>query len=135
MSRPLLVVAGLIQRRGEILICQRQKGDSHAFKWEFPGGKVETGETPRDALQRELVEELGIRAAVVEEIARYEYRYPRRPPILLIFFRVGEYQGEPASLEFQQIRWVKPDQLKEFDFLDGDRDFVRRLARGEYRER
>jgi 8-oxo-dGTP diphosphatase len=123
----------VIQRDGEILICQRQAGDSHALKWEFPGGKVEAGETPREALQRELTEELGICAVVADEIARYEFRYARRPPILLIFFHVGAFEGEPASLEFQQIRWVRPDRLRDFDFLDGDRDLVRRLARGEYR--
>ncbi len=132
MRRPLLVVAGLIERDGKILVCQRQAGDSHEFEWEFPGGKVETGETPKQALQRELSEELGIRAEIVEEIARYEYRYPKRPPILLIFLRVGPFEGEPASLAFEQIRWEPRSRLNAYNFLDGDRDFVRRLMRGEY---
>ncbi len=135
MRRQLLVVAGLIERDGKILVCQRQAGDSHQFKWEFPGGKVETGETPKQALERELEEELGIRAEVAEEIARYEFRYPKRPPILLIFYRVGKFEGEPASLAFEQIRWEPREQLTLYDFLDGDRDFVRRLSRGEYRRR
>ncbi len=130
-----MVVAGLIERDGKILVCQRQAGDSHQFKWEFPGGKVETGETPKQALERELEEELGIRAEVAEEIARYEFRYPKRPPILLIFYHVGAFEGEPASLAFEQIRWEPREQLTTYDFLDGDRDFVRRLARGEYRRR
>lgn len=132
MGRPLLVVAGVIERNGEILVCQRQAGDSHQFKWEFPGGKVETGETPRQALERELQEELGVQADVGEEIARYEYRYPKRLPILLIFFRVVNFEGDPAALAFEQIRWERRDRLIQYDFLDGDRDFVRRLSRGEY---
>lgn len=133
MGRPLIVVAGVIEKDGQILVCQRQAGDSHEYKWEFPGGKVETGETPRQALERELSEELGVAAAVGQEIARYEYRYPKRLPIVLIFFRVLSFQGEPAPLAFEQIRWETRDRLTQYDFLDGDRDFVRRLSRGEYR--
>jgi 8-oxo-dGTP diphosphatase len=124
-----LVVAGIIERDGEILIGQRRAGGRHALKWEFPGGKVEPGETPRQALERELREELAIEAAIGDEIVRYEYCYPGRPPILLIFFRVVEYSGAPLNLEFEQIAWARRDSLPEYDFLEGDVDFVRSLAR------
>jgi len=125
-----MVVAGVIVRDGSVLICQRQRGDSHPLKWEFPGGKVERGESPRMALARELVEELSLRAKVGPEIARYEHTYAGCPPFLLIFYRVEEFDGEPANLTFEQIRWERPQRLPEYDFLEGDKDFVRRLAAG-----
>lgn len=129
-GRPrVMVVAGLIQRDGRLLIGQRRSDDRHPYKWEFPGGKVEPGETPRIALQRELVEELKIQAEIGDELIRYEYQYARRPPILLIFHRVQAFQGEPQSAAFEQIRWELPEKLLDYDFLDGDHDIVRRLAR------
>jgi 8-oxo-dGTP diphosphatase len=127
----MIVAAGVIESEGQILVCRRKAGARHALKWEFPGGKVEHGETPSQALARELDEELGIRAAVGREMVRYEHRYPRRPPILLIFFHVAHFEGEPVNRQFEEIRWTPRDRLHEFDFLEGDRDFVRRLARGE----
>src|SRR6266481_10134598 len=91
------VVAAVIERDGLILIGQRLPGKQHPLKWEFPGGKVEPGEDPRDALARELAEELDIRPEIGPEIARYEYQYPGRPPILLIFFKVDQFYGEPRN--------------------------------------
>lgn len=127
-----MVVAAVVERDGRILVCQRKAGARHELKWEFPGGKVEAGETPRQALQRELEEELGIQADIGAEIVRYEYCYPARTPILLVFFRVTEYSGEPKNLDFTAIRWEARERLPHYDFLDGDVDFVRRLARGEF---
>ena len=80
------VVAAVIERDGRILIGRRTARQSHALQWEFPGGKVEPGETPEQALARELEEELAIGGAGGPEIARYEYTYPGKEPILLIFF-------------------------------------------------
>lgn len=134
MDRSVLkVAAGVIERDGKILVGQRKRDDSHALKWEFPGGKVERGETPSIALARELREELGIEAAIGGEIIRYQHRYPRRSSIVLIFYRVLEFTGEPQSLAFEQIAWTAPQSLPELNFLDGDLDFVRRLAAGEFR--
>jgi 8-oxo-dGTP diphosphatase len=121
----LQVVAAIIQREGRILICRRTPEQSHPLKWEFPGGKVEDGESPAGALTRELEEELGIRGAQGGEIARYEYAYPGKRPILLIFFRVEQFEGEPSNLIFNEIRWAPPQALSEFDFLEGDLDFIR----------
>jgi 8-oxo-dGTP diphosphatase len=129
----LVVVAAVIEKNGQILIGQRRRGDSHEFKWEFPGGKVEDGEIPRDALQRELEEELSIQAHVGPELTRFEYRYPRKNPILLIFHRITDFKGEPLSTCFEQIKWEAPQRLLEYDFLDGDVDFIRRLSNGEFR--
>lgn len=131
MKPILMVVAAVIERHGQILIGQRRAQDRHALKWEFPGGKVEPHECPRDALRRELREELGVDARIGPEIIRYEFQYPRRAPILLIFHWVEDYGGEVRNDAFEQIRWESRDRLPHYDFLDGDRDFVRRLARNE----
>ena len=127
----LMVVAAVIESEGRILIGQRRAQDRHALKWEFPGGKVEPFESPRDALRRELQEELGVDAEIGPEIIRYEFQYPRRTPILLIFHGVERYDGELRNDAFEQIRWESRERLPLYDFLDGDRDFVRRLARRE----
>jgi 8-oxo-dGTP diphosphatase len=119
------VVAAVIERDGRVLIAQRNNSGQHPLKWEFPGGKVESGESPEAAAIRELEEELGIQARIDREIGRYEYQYPGRSPILLIFFRVVEYEGEPRTLDFAQIRWESPERLRDYDFLEGDTDFIR----------
>jgi 8-oxo-dGTP diphosphatase len=129
MSEPTVVVAGVIEASGRILICQRPPGKWHALKWEFPGGKAEPGEDPPQALARELDEELGIRATIGDEIARLPYQYPDRPPMLLIFFRVREFEGEAVSREFARIVWELPERLPQYDFLEADIEFVRGLTR------
>jgi 8-oxo-dGTP diphosphatase len=130
---PLLVSAGVIHKNGEILVGQRRRGDRHALKWEFPGGKVEFGESPQQALVRELAEELQIEAKVGPEMARYEHDYPSGSRVHLLFFAVVEFNGDPKARVFEQIRWVPLPELTAVDFLEGDLDFVRRLARGDFR--
>lgn len=129
---PLLVSAGIICRDGRVLVGQRRRGDRHAFKWEFPGGKVEQGETPQDALVRELSEELQIEATVGSELARYEHDYPSGSRVHLLFFAVRNFAGEPKARVFEQICWTDLHSLPSLDFLDGDLDFVKRLARGDF---
>jgi 8-oxo-dGTP diphosphatase len=136
MNRIVIKVsAAVIERDGKILVGQRRRNDSHALRWEFPGGKVERGETPSQALVRELREELGIEAVVGHEIVRYEHRYPKRSSILLIFYRVSDFTGDPQNFAFEQISWHPLKELPQLNFVDGDIDFVRRLAAGEFAER
>ena len=123
------VVAAVIERKdGRILIAQRKAGDRHQLKWEFPGGKVEPGETAEQAVVRELDEELAIQARVDREMMRYEHQYEGRLPILLIFYRITEFTGEPRNLQFAEIRWEPQERLREYDFLEGDREFLIWLA-------
>ena len=124
------VVAAVIERNGCVLVCQRKRGQRHALKWEFPGGKVEPGETLPEALARELREELSLDARIGDQIGAHEVRYPNGPPIRLHFFRVTEFSGEPVNLEFEQILWARRDRLPDYDFLDGDVAFVKQLAHG-----
>jgi 8-oxo-dGTP diphosphatase len=126
---PTIVAAAIMQRGGRILICRRSALQAHALKWEFPGGKVEAGETPPQALRRELQEELAVDALVGDELERYEFRYPGKSAILLIFYAVADFSGEPRNCVFDEIRWVAPGELPQFDFLEGDVEFVKRLAK------
>lgn len=128
-EKVIAVVAALIERDGQVLICQRKKGHRHELKWEFPGGKVEPGESPPQALERELEEELGIRARIGPEMERYQFCYQQKAPIELIFYRVAEFSGEARNRIFEDIRWEAFGNLLRYDFLDGDVDFVRRLVR------
>jgi 8-oxo-dGTP diphosphatase len=129
---PLLVSAGIIYRDGRVLVGQRRKEDRHPYKWEFPGGKVEHGESPQQALVRELSEELQIQAIVGSELARYEHEYPSGSRVHLLFFAVPQFAGEPKARVFEQICWTDLHSLPSLDFLDGDLDFVKRLARGDF---
>ena len=123
------VVAAIIERDGRILVGQRTLEQSHPLKWEFPGGKVEPGETPAEALARELEEELAIRSAVGEEIRRYEYTYPGKKPVELIFFQVRQFEGEPRNLIFHEMRWQPAGELEALDFLEGDLPFLKLYCR------
>jgi 8-oxo-dGTP diphosphatase len=126
------VVAAVMERDGCVLVGQRQADQSHPLKWEFPGGKVEPGETPEQALARELEEELAIGGATGDIIERYQFAYPGKAPIELIFFRVRAYSGEPRNLIFHDLRWQEKSRLTELDFVEGDRDFLRGIYTGAY---
>jgi 8-oxo-dGTP diphosphatase len=128
----LQVVAGIIEREGRILICRRKAAQSHPLKWEFPGGKVEQNEGLPEALARELEEELGLRHVQSQEITRYDYTYPGKFPIRLIFMRVTDYQGEPRNRIFEEMHWETRASLAAFDFVEGDIEFLRGLASGLY---
>jgi len=123
-----VVVAGIVEREDRVLICRRKPNQQHPLKWEFPGGKVEPGESPEQALARELSEELDIRDTESTEVSRYEYTYPRKKPILIVFLRVTRFTGEPQNLIFEEIRWEPRPNLPAFDFLEGDRDFLASYA-------
>jgi 8-oxo-dGTP diphosphatase len=123
------VAAAVIERADRILIGQRKRGSKHSLKWEFPGGKLEPGETPRAALQRELLEELAIHAVIGEELDHYDVQYSGGTLTRLFFFRVTEFSGEPQNLDFEQIVWERRGLLSTYDFLEGDIAFVRKLER------
>ena len=122
------VAVALIQRAGQILICRRRADQSHAGTWDFPGGKVEAGESPREALGRELREELHIAVAKAEERLRYDFAYAGKPAIRLVFFAVTEFSGRIDGSQFDEVRWEYPEALSRYDFLEGDERIVRELA-------
>jgi 8-oxo-dGTP diphosphatase len=124
------VVAALIVKEGKLLVCQRTRHQTMPLKWEFPGGKIEEKEQPRDALRRELEEELGIHANVGDEVARIRHEYPNRSMVELRFFVVREYQGSLENRIFKDIQWAQPKDLPKYDFLEADLTLVRDLAAG-----
>lgn len=124
------VVAGLIIKDGKLLVCQRTRHQTMPLKWEFPGGKIEEGEQPRDALRRELEEELGILAKIGNEVARIRHEYPNGGMVELRFFEVREYQGALENRIFKDMQWAIPKDLPKFDFLEADLTLVGDLAAG-----
>jgi 8-oxo-dGTP diphosphatase len=124
------VVAALIVKQGQILVCQRTRHQTMPLKWEFPGGKIEEGEQPRSALRRELEEELGILATVGDEVRRIQHEYPNGGMVELRFFIVREYQREIENRIFRDIRWAEPKDLPAYDFLEADLTLVKELAAG-----
>jgi 8-oxo-dGTP diphosphatase len=132
MSTQIRVSAGVLTRANQLLICQRKATDQHALKWEFPGGKAEAGEDDATCLRRELQEELGIDATVGEVVLQKSHTYPTGRSVALTFFHVPSYVGTLTNKVFASITWVEPHQLLDYDFLEGDRDFIEALARGEW---
>jgi 8-oxo-dGTP diphosphatase len=124
------VVAAVIFNDGKVLVCQRTRHQTMPLKWEFPGGKIEEGEQPRDALRRELDEELGIEATIGEEVSRLRHKYPGGGSVELRFFVVHEYQGNIENKIFRDVRWSSRSELSKYDFLEADLTLVRDITDG-----
>lgn len=114
-----VVAAALVDRQGRVLIAQRPAGKWQAGRWEFPGGKVEAGESESDAVRRELREELGVRVEVADRLMQVEHRYPDRQ-VHISLWLVLRHSGEPRGLDGQALRWVAPQALAEADLLEAD---------------
>ncbi len=124
------VVAALILRGDSVLICQRRADQPMAHKWEFPGGKMEPGESAEQALRRELDEELSIRAEIGSRVVRLRHTYRSGGAVDLQFFVVHQFQGELTNNIFQEMRWCELRNLPAYDFLAADRTLIRDLAAG-----
>lgn len=122
----LLVVAGLIRRDGKLLITLRGGQSSFSGHWEFPGGKVEFGESPQQALTRELREELGIHVSVgpIYEAATH---YEQGKGLVILFYPCTILSGRPNPLAAEDMRWVEPQRLHEYAFPPADAQLVARL--------
>ena len=126
MNEPIEVAAGLVFRKGRLLITQRPAGGHLAGLWEFPGGKRETGEGMPDCLQRELAEELGITVAIGRCVETLTHSYPEKT-VRLEFYLCELTDGEPVGLDGQQFVWVSVDALDAYEFPAADARLLERL--------
>ena len=119
------VVAALIWRNGRFLICQRPSNKKRALQWEFVGGKVEKGETKQQALVRECVEELALKVEPQDIFAEVTHVYPDVTVHLTLFNATAD--GEPQLLEHNDMRWIYPSQIDDFEFCPADVDILRKI--------
>lgn len=125
----ILVVAAVLWHQGKFLIGQRCGNDSFAGKWEFPGGKIREGEGKVEALQREILEELGCQIEVGEKLAELEHAYP--DVNVTLFFYGGKILGSlpQASSSHQALAWITPEESNQYNFLEADLPFLRTLQK------
>ena len=114
------VTAAVIEERGRVLIARRKRGDRCEGRWEFPGGKIESGETPEESLKRELHEELGIDVSVGERLIACPFRAGEVPMELLVY-RTRIVKGEIVCHDHDEVRWIEPGELEGYDLTDPDR--------------
>jgi len=126
------VVAAVIERSDRrLLIGQRRRSDTSPLKWEFPGGKVERGETPEAALARELKEELGATLEKCSPIGRVVHKYAETPEQLeILFFAAAILESQLTPRPFEKVAWVLPKELGNYDFLAANAQLVANLATG-----
>ncbi len=124
------VAVAVIQRKGKILIARRRKEDPLKGKWEFPGGKMKKGETPEECLIREIREELGIEINICGIVTSVSHKYDHIH-VHITFYLAEILSGELIPRFHDEIRWVHPDRLEQFDFPEANRGVIKKLADGE----
>ena len=130
---PKIVVGGLIYQNKKILICQRKKEGDHPLKWEFPGGKLKDSENNKDALKRELKEELSIEINEMIFFDEYLYEYKKLSKNLkLVFFQIFQFEGEIQNKVHQQLKWIDISKLGDYDFLEGDLKIINKLKNNDF---
>ena len=131
-TQNITVVAAVIATDGMLLVCQRRRGTPFELQWEFPGGKVQTGESLQAALVRELREELGVDANVGPELYRTHHHYSElKQPLEIIFFRASVDPEKIRNNVFERVAWQFPAALPSLEFLAADCEFIRKIASGE----
>lgn len=123
------VAAAIIKDDDKILICQRSKGEFCELLWEFPGGKLEAGETFEECVVRECKEELQIHIVINGIFAETTYRYPDRE-IAFTFFNARIIGGRPKINVHKDMKWVRPEELAKFEFCPADKGIIENLTTG-----
>lgn len=124
--KTVIVAAALIIEKGRILVTQRKKDSSYGLLWEFPGGKIKEGEEPREALRRELREELDAEAEVGMIFDAVFYSYPEYP-VLLLVYRCRVDKGSLKPIGCEALRWVTPGEMEKLDMPLADDPIRKRL--------
>lgn len=128
MENIVQVVAALIWKENKFMICQRPANKTRAFQWEFVGGKAEKGETREEALIRECREELDITVKVGNIFMEVDHKYPDIN-VHLTLFNAEIADGEIKMLEHNDIKWITPDEIKDFTFCPADKDILEKIIR------
>lgn len=123
----ITVAVGILYKDNQVLVTQRKKGSRYELKWEFPGGKAELGETPEQALVRELQEELSIVPTVYSLVKHEISQYADGGSFSVHFYQVTEWDGEVENILFEDIRWLAPNEVQLLDILEGNRSLVAEL--------
>ena len=118
---------GILRENGRVLVCQRKKNSPYELKWEFPGGKVESGESVQDCLKRELREELSIDVDTIGLLKSQVNRYDDGGVFEVTYCFVLRWSGTPVNRAFEEIRWVTLTELQSMDILEGNGPFVAKL--------
>jgi 8-oxo-dGTP diphosphatase len=118
----------ILQKEKRILICQRKKTARYGLKWEFPGGKVEEGESFFDCVTREVNEELSITIDAFDRSESQVNRYDDGGVFEVMYFFVSRFEGTPVNNAFEQIRWVTLDELRSLDMLEGNKPLIARMS-------
>ena len=135
MTKAIEVGCAIIREKGKtagegrILVAQRNQGDFLGGYWEFPGGKIEKGETVQQCLEREVEEELGVRVRAAEFFCLKEHVYPEKT-VLLHFYFCDWVSGEAEKRDCQDFRWIRPSEFKDLPFIPADTEIINELIRG-----
>jgi 8-oxo-dGTP diphosphatase len=122
------VAVGILKKENNILLCQRKKGGRYELKWEFPGGKLESGETVEQCLVRELHEELSIEASSIQIIETQSAYYEDGGIFEVTYCKVGSFKGELTNNVFEQFCWIPISELLHYDILEGNKSFGAKLV-------
>ncbi len=122
-----VAVAVIVNQHEQVLISKRSAAQHQGNKWEFPGGKVEQGETSRQALNREIKEELGLDIQSADLLTIITHQYTDKK-VQLDVYQVSDWQGEPSALEAQPIRWVEKSELHQYEFPQANVEILKLLA-------
>lgn len=122
-----LISAGIIIKDGKVLVCQRRKGSYYGLKWEFPGGKLEVGETIEECLKREIKEELDIDISIESCLHVEQHRYPDGFEFEIHFFIIKNFCGELQNKVFERFEWSYFADLGNYDFLEADKKIIEML--------
>lgn len=122
------VAVAILRQNGKFILCQRKRGTRYGLKWEFPGGKLEPGETVLGCLERELREELSIEITAIDRVESARAHYDDGGLFEISYCHVSAYKGEITNNVFESVRWVSPSELRMMDILEGNAEIVARLT-------
>ena len=132
--KQIKVVAGLILQNDKLLICQRPKFKEHPLKWEFPGGKIKNDESNKEALIREMNEELSINIINCEELISYNFNYKElNKKVFIYFYLVNNFNGKVLNNFHKELKWIEIKDIREYDFLEGDLKIIDYISSNDFK--